>query len=96
MRKPIDRQRGCPGIRTRETEMDKIFFAILAASITAFAMLAPAHAGAFKPGFARGPNVIRIDDNWHARVLTPACWTKRMLKYDYAGNLYLKKVRVCA
>ena len=31
-----------------------------------------------------------------AKYVVPGCWIKKTLKYDYHGNPYLKKVRVCA
>jgi len=76
--------------------MNKVIFAGFAAIIAAVAMVAPTEAGSIKLRFDHGQNVIRIHDDWHAEVVAPACWTKKVLKHDYAGNLYLKKVRICA
>lgn len=58
--------------------------------------LAPAMAGSIKLRFDHSHNVIRIENGWRASAESPACRTGKFLKYDYSGNPYLKKVRVCA
>jgi len=65
--------------------------------VAAFAAaLAPSAAGSIKLRFDHRNNVIRIENGWSASADAPACRTGKFLKYDYSGNPYLKKVRVCA
>jgi hypothetical protein len=76
--------------------MDKFFLAVIATAGTAFAALAPA--GAFTTDLAdRQPKaVIRARTAWRADGAVPGCRVEMRWKRDYAGQLYLKKVRVCA
>jgi len=76
--------------------MYKILFAVLAAGATAFAALAPADASSTDHSFVGSKNVVRIRDGWRTEALAPPCWVKKSWKYDYAGQPYLKKVRICA
>ncbi|MDB5522896.1 MAG: hypothetical protein JWM58_659 [Rhizobium sp.] len=76
--------------------MDKIIFAVLAVSVTAFAALAPASAGPTRLDVDPGKMAIRSQDGLRADVAPPQCRVKRSWSYDYAGKPYLKKVRVCA
>jgi hypothetical protein len=76
--------------------MYRILFAVLAASGTAFAALAPADAGSTDHAFLGDNNLSRLSYSAQAETLTPPCWVKRSWKYDYAGKPYLKKIRICA
>ncbi len=76
--------------------MYRLLFAIIAAFTAAFAALAPAEANSVDVRFLHGNNVIRIGDDLRAELLTPPCRIEKSWKYDYSGNAYLKKVRICA
>ena len=76
--------------------MYKLLFAIIAVSATAFAALAPAEANSVDVRFLHGNNVVRINEGLRAELPKPSCWIKKSWKYDYSGNAYLKKVRICA
>jgi hypothetical protein len=73
-----------------------VTIAVMGGVVALAAAFAPAMAGAVKVRFDHGHNVLRIESGWRASLATPSCWTKKSLKRDYNGNLYLKKVRVCA
>jgi hypothetical protein len=69
----------------------KPIFAAAAVVIAGFAVLATAQAGSIKLNLTQGEKVIS------SREATPQnCQMMKTWKYDYNGNLYLKKVRVCA
>ena len=73
-----------------------VTMAVLGSVVALAAAFVPAMAGSVKLRFDHGHNVLRLESGWRASLATPSCWTKKMLKRDYSGNLYLKKVRVCA
>ena len=75
--------------------MNKIIFAFFAATMTAFAALAPASAGPTRLDANITQTVIKFQNELRADAGTP-CRVERRWRYDYAGKPYVKKVRVCA
>jgi hypothetical protein len=74
-----------------ERVMKKIMFAILAAAGTAFAALASNGAGADGDEQFGG-----VQNGWRADSEVQPCRIEKRWQRDYAGQLYLKKVRICA
>jgi hypothetical protein len=70
-----------------------VAFAGLATAVIA---MAPAVAGSIQPHLQRTSRLVGIDPGWRANSVAGGCTLKRIWKVDYAGNPYLKKVRVCA
>lgn len=75
--------------------MNKVTFAVLAAVIAGGALVAPTEASAIVMRFGKGDG-LRIGDAAIAKGPRRVCEMRTMWNYDYSGNLYLKKVRVCA
>lgn len=76
--------------------MDKFFLAAIAAAGTAFAALAPA--GAFTTDLAdrSAKAAVSARTSWRLNSAAPGCRVEMRWKRDYAGQPYLKKVRICA
>lgn len=76
--------------------MDKLFLAVIAAAGIGFAALAPA--GAFTTHLAdrQAQAAVIVRTAWRADSAVAGCRVEMRWKRDYAGQLYLKKVRVCA
>jgi uncharacterized membrane protein len=73
-----------------------VAMAALAAAVVGAAAMAPASAGSMKAHIEKTGRVVRVDSGWRPNSATQGCILKRVWKVDYAGNPYLKKVRVCA
>jgi hypothetical protein len=75
--------------------MRKFVITLFAALVAAFSAAELSEAGPrFRPGEDHG--LVVVQNGWKFRVTVPGCWVRKTWKRDYAGNLYLKKVRVCA
>jgi hypothetical protein len=75
--------------------MDKFILAMIAAAGTAFAALAPAGAFTTDPVDRDGKAVVTLRTAWRANNAAPGCRVEMRWKRDYAGQPYLKKVRIC-
>jgi hypothetical protein len=74
--------------------MNRVVFAGLALAATAALMVAPSEAGSVRKPVSE--QAISLTGAQQNADTSASCRMKRVVKYDYAGNLYLKKVRVCA
>jgi hypothetical protein len=72
-----------------------VAMAALAAAVVGAAAMAPASAGSMKMNIQKTGRVVHIDSGWRPNSIATGCMLKRIWKVDYAGNPYLKKVRVC-
>jgi len=71
--------------------MEKILLAMVAAAGAAFAALASADLGA-----AAGTHLASVNDGWWADAVAQSCRIDKRWRRDYGGQLYLRKVRICA
>ncbi|MBP1857931.1 hypothetical protein [Rhizobium herbae] len=81
--------------------MRKLIIASIVAAGAALSFAAPSVAGGYYGGGYYGGGYDNVDHYYgHKRhykrsYYEPHCWIKKIRKYDYYGNLVVKRIRVC-
>ena len=75
--------------------MRKLLLTAMVIGIGALGFAVASKAGISMPG-ARLETIAVNQDNLSNKFIVPGCRIEKTWKYDFHGNPYLKKVRICA
>lgn len=81
--------------------MRNLIITSVIATFAALSFAAPSHAGGYYGGGYNdcydggGYSQPQRRQSYRTAYYEPTCWIKKIRKYDYYGNLVVKRIRVC-
>jgi hypothetical protein len=75
--------------------MRNLIIASIVAAGAALSFAAPSQAGGYGYNGYYGGHHYGHKRHYYTSYYEPHCWIKKIRKYDYYGNLVVKRIRVC-